>query len=189
MGNSAVGAIVFIINSIAQLYILVLLLRLLMPFLHIPFNNPLAQGILRLTSPLVLPVRRLLPPIGRLDTATLAVAFGIQYLTLLLTMLLYRHAPAILPIALTTLIDLVILTIRLFVFAIIVRVILSWFGGSGAYNPAIALIDRLTEPVLRPFRRVIPPIGGIDISPAIAIILLIALTILIAGLKPLPFYP
>ena len=187
MGNSAIGAIVFIINSLAQLYILVLLLRLLMPFLHIPFNNPLAQGIVRLTSPLVLPVRRLLPPIGRLDTATLVVAFGIQYLTILVIMLLFRLTPAILPIAATALIDLVILTIRLFIFAIIVRVVLSWFGSGGGYNPAIALIDRLTEPVMRPFRRLVPTIGGIDISPVFALVLLLALTMLISGLKPLPF--
>ena len=187
MGNSAIGAIVFIISSLAQLYILVLLLRLLMPFLHIPFNNPLAQGILRLTSPLVSPVRRVLKPAGRLDTATLVVAFGLQYLTILVIVLLLKSRPSILPIAVTAIIDLVILTIRLFIFAIIVRVVLSWFGGGTAYNPAIALLDRLTEPVMRPFRRFVPPIGGIDISPAIAIILLIALTILISGLKPLPF--
>jgi len=187
MGNGAIGAIVFIINSLAQLYILVLLLRLLMPFLHIPFNNPLAQGIVRLTSPLVLPVRRLLPPIGRLDTATLVVAFGIQYLTILVIMLLYRLTPAILPIAITTLVDIFILTIRLFIFAIIVRVVLSWFGGGGGYNPAIALIDRLTEPVMRPFRRLVPTIGGIDISPVFALVLLLALTILISAWKPLPF--
>lgn len=186
MGNSAVNAIVFVIRSLAQLYILVLLLRALMPFLHIPFNNPLAQGILRLTSPLVLPVRRLLRPVGRLDTATLIVAFAIQYLTILVIMLLLRRTPSILQIALTALIDLVVLTISLFIFAIVVRVVLSWIGG-GSYNPAVDLIERLTEPVMRPFRRLVPPIGGIDISPAIAIILLIALTILIGGLKPLPF--
>jgi YggT family protein len=83
MPNSATNAIIFIISSLAQLYILVLLLRLLMPWLRIPFNNPLSQGILRLTSPLVVPVRRLIPPIGRVDTATLVVAFAIQYLTIL----------------------------------------------------------------------------------------------------------
>lgn len=187
MGNSASNAIVFIINSLAQLYILVLLLRLLMPLLRIPFNNPLSQGILRLTSPLVVPVRRLLPPVGRIDTATLVVAFGIQYLTILVIMLVLGLAPSIVPVTITAVVDLVILTIRLFVFAIIVRVILSWLASGGTPNPAVSLIDALTEPVLRPFRRLIPPIGGLDISPVFAIILLMAATILIAGLKPLPF--
>lgn len=185
MPNSATTAIIFIISSLAQLYILVLLLRLLMPWLRIPFNNPLSQGILRLTSPLVVPVRRLIPPIGRLDTATLVVAFAIQYLTILVIVLILRAAPAIVPIALTALLDLVILTIRLFVFAIIVRVILSWLSPGGTYNPAVSLIESLTEPVLRPFRRLIPAIGGFDVSPVFAIILLMALTILISGLRPL----
>ncbi len=186
MGNSATNAIVFIINSLAQLYLLVLLLRLLLPWIRINFNNPISQAILRLTSPLVLPVRRLLPPIGRLDTATLVVAFGIQYLVILVIMLIVGRAPSILPIAITSIANLVTLTINLFIFAIIIRIVLSWLGAGGGYNPAVAIIDAITEPVLAPFRRRIPSIGGLDISPVFAIILLSALAILVSGFKQLP---
>ena len=84
MGNSATSAVVFIVSVLAHLYLLVLLLRLLLPWMGANFRNPLAQAILRLTSPLVIPVRRVIPPVGRLDTATVIVAFGIQYLTVLL---------------------------------------------------------------------------------------------------------
>lgn len=185
MGSSATNAIVFIIESIAQLYLLVMLLRLLMPWMNINFNNPISQAILRLTSPLVLPVRRILPPIGKIDTATLVVAYGIQYLTLLVVVLIWGLPPTILPIAIGAAVGLVTLTLRLFVFAIIIRIVLSWLGGSGAHNPAIALIDAITEPLLRPFRRLIPPIGGFDISPVFAIILLSAAGILVSGLSPL----
>jgi YggT family protein len=186
MGSSATSAIVFIINSIAQLYLLVLLLRLLLPWMGINFNNPVSQAILRLTSPLVVPVRRVLPAIGKIDTATVVVAFGIQYLTILVIVLIWRVPPSILPIAITAAVNLVILLLRLFIFAIIIRIILSWLGGAGTYNPAIVVIDAITEPALRPFRRVIPPIGGLDISPVFAIILLSAAAILISGLKQLP---
>ena len=186
MGNSATNAIVFIVNSLAQLYLLVLLLRLLLPWIRINFNNPISQAILRLTSPLVLPVRRLLPPIGRVDTATLVVAFGIQYLAILIIMWILGRTPAIAPIAVTSIVNLVILTINLFIFAIIIRIVLSWLGAGGSYNPALAIIDAITEPVLRPFRRRIPPIGGLDISPIFAIILLSALAILVSGFKQLP---
>ena len=185
MGNSATSAIVFIINSLAQLYLLVLLLRFLLPWMGINFNNPISQAILRLTSPLVIPVRRILPPIGKIDTATVVVAYGIQYLTILIIVLIWRLPPSILPIAITAAVNLVILTLRLFVFAIIIRIILSWLA-SGSYNPAVAIIDAITEPVLRPFRRRIPSIGGLDISPIFAIILLSAAAILISGLKQLP---
>lgn len=185
MGNSATSAIVFIINSLAQLYLLVLLLRFLLPWMGINFNNPISQAILRLTSPLVIPVRRILPPIGKIDTATVVVAYGIQYLTILVIVLIWRMPPSILPIAITAAVNLVILTLRLFVFAIIIRIILSWLA-SGSYNPAVAIIDAITEPVLRPFRSRIPSIGGLDISPIFAIILLSAAAILISGLKQLP---
>lgn len=186
MGNSATNAIVFIINALAQLYLLVLLLRLLLPWIRINFNNPISQAILRLTSPLVLPVRRLLPPIGRVDTATLVVAFGVQYLAIFVIMLIVGRTPSIMPIAITSIVNLVVLTINLFIFAIIIRIVLSWLGAGGGYNPALAIIDAITEPVLAPFRRRIPPIGGLDISPVFAIILLSALTILISGFKQLP---
>ncbi len=183
MGNSAYSAVIFIIHSIAQLYLLVLLLRLFLPWLGINFNNPISQGILRLTSPLVIPVRRILPPIGKIDTATLLVAFGIQYLSIFVIVLILGLTPSILPITVTAIVELAILTIRLFVFAIIIRIVLSWISPAGSYNPAIAVIDAITEPVLRPFRRLVPPIGGLDISPIFAIILLSAAAILISGLK------
>lgn len=186
MGSSATTAIVFVINSIAQLYLLVLLLRLLLPWMGINFNNPISQAILRLTSPLVVPVRRVLPPIGKIDTATVVIAYGIQYLTIFIIVLIWRVPPSILPIAITAAVNLVTLTLHLFVFAIIIRIVLSWLGGAGTHNPAIAVIDAITEPVLRPFRRAIPAIGGLDISPVFAIILLAAAAILVGGLKQLP---
>ena len=91
----------------------------------------------------------------------------------------------IVPIAATAAVKLVTLTIWLFVVAIIIRIVMSWMGG-GAYNPAMAIIDSLAEATLRPIRRFIRPSGGIDLSPYVAIVLLIALTILIGGLKMLP---
>ncbi len=186
MGSSATNAIVFVIDAIARLYLLVLLLRLLLPWMGINFNNPVSQAILRLTSPLVVPIRRVLPAIGKIDTATVVVAYGIQYLTILVIVLIWGLPPAILPIAITAAVNLVMLLLHLFVFAIIIRIVLSWLGGGGTYNPAIAMIDAITEPVLGPFRRLVPPIGGLDISPVFAIILLSAGAILLSGLKQLP---
>lgn len=185
MTSSATSALVFIINAISQLYLLVLLLRLILPWLRADFRNPLAQAILKLTSPLVVPVRRLVPPIGRFDTATIIVAFVIQYASILVIALIYGWPPAIVPIAVTAAVNLVVLTLRLFVFAILIRVILSWIA-PGTYNPATAIIDTLTDPVLRPFRRIVPPLGGLDLSPLFAIILLSAIAIFLSGAKMLP---
>ena len=98
MTGSATNALIFIIQSFAQLYLLVLLLRLLMPWLRANFNNPLAQAILRATSPLVVPLRRIVPAIGRLDTATVVIAFSIQYLIILIIAALRGWPLSILPI-------------------------------------------------------------------------------------------
>ena len=178
-------ALVFIISTIAQLFLLVMLLRFWLPWLRADFRNPIAQGILRLTSPLVVPVRRVIPPIGRLDTATVIVAFALQYLTVLVILTINGISPAILPIAATSVIDLVMLSLRLFTFAIIIHIILSWIA-PGTYNPATAFIAMLVEPVLRPFRSLIRPIGGLDISPIFAIIALQAVAIFAGTLRPFP---
>ena len=178
-------AIIFIISTIAQLYLLVMLLRFWLPWLGADFRNPIAQGILRLTSPLVIPIRRVIPPIGRLDTATIFIAFALQYLTVLIILTISGAKAGIAPIALTALVDLVLLSLRLFTFAIFIHIILSWIA-PGTYNPATAFISMLVTPVLQPFRKWIPPMGGLDISPMFAIIGLMALSILIGSYKPFP---
>ncbi len=184
MPSNITSAIVFIINAFTSLYLLVLLLRLWLPLLQADFRNPLAQGILRLTSPVVVPVRRVVPPLGRLDTATVLVAFIIQYVTVYLLLMIVGQTAGIVPIAVTAIVKLVVLSVNLFVYAVFIRVILSWIA-QGSYNPATAIITTLTEPVLRPFRRILPAMGGFDLSPILAIILLLAVTIVINGFKPL----
>ncbi len=178
-------ALIFIISTLAQLFLLVMLLRFWLPWLRADFRNPIAQGILRITSPLIIPVRRIIPPVGRLDTATVVIAFAIQYLTVLVILALSAVTPTIGPVALTSLIDLVLLSLRLFTFAIFIHIILSWIA-PGTYNPATAFISMLVEPVMRPFRRVIRPIGGLDISPIFAIIALQAAAIFLSTLRPFP---
>ncbi len=184
MPSSFIQAIVFIINTLTQLYLFVLLLRLLLPYLGADFRNPIAQAILKVTSPLVIPLRRIIPPIGRIDTATIVVAFAIQYLLIVVLLMILNSGATIAAIAVTSVVNLVLLTVRLFIFAIFIRVILSWIAPQG-HNPALSIIYTLTDRVLRPFQRIIPPMGGLDLSPLFAIIVLMALTIVIAGLKPI----
>lgn len=178
-------ALIFIINTLVQLYLLVLLLRFWLPLLRADFRNPIAQGILRLTSPLVVPVRRVIPPFGRLDTATVLIAFGLQYLTILLILAIDRYTAGIVPIAVTSLIDLIMLSLRLFTFAIFIHIILSWIAPT-THNPATAFIAALVYPVLQPLRSRIPPLGGLDLSPLFVIILLQAFAIFVSTLRPLP---
>ncbi len=177
-------ALYFIIKTLTQLYLLVLLLRFWLPMLGADFRNPLAQGILRITSPLVVPVRRFVPSIGRLDTSTILVAYVIQFLTVLLLLTIGGYRVDTAPIMVTTLIELAALSLNLFFFVILIKIILSWVAPH-THNYATALLTTLAEPVLRPFRRIIPSIGGLDISPVFAIILLQAAVIFLQTLKPI----
>lgn len=177
-------ALYFIIKTLTQLYLLVLLLRFWLPMLGADFRNPLAQGILRITSPLVVPVRRFVPSMGRLDTSTILVAYVIQFLTVLLLLTIGGYRVDTVPIMVTTLIELAILSLNLFFFVILIKIILSWVAPH-THNYATALLTTLAEPILRPFRRIIPSIGGLDISPIFAIILLQAAVIFLQTLKPI----
>ena len=177
-------ALYFIIKTLTQLYLLVLLLRFWLPILGADFRNPLAQGILRVTSPLVVPVRRFVPSIGRLDTSTILIAYVIQFLTVLLLLTIGGYMVDTIPIMVTTLIELAVLSLNLFFFVILIKIILSWVAPH-THNYATALLTTLAEPILRPFRRIIPSIGGLDISPIFAIILLQAAVIFLQTLKPI----
>jgi YggT family protein len=179
-------AIAFIVNTLAQLYLFVLLLRLLLPWFGTDFRNPIAQAILRLTSPCVVPLRRIVPPIGRVDTATVLVAYIIQYITIVVLLMIMGtlDRASFTDIAVTAIVNLLLLALNLFIFAILIRVILSWIS-PGGYNPIVAIIHSITNPVLRPFQRFLPPMGGLDLSPLFAMILLTAVRIIVMGFKPL----
>jgi len=176
------SALIYIIEAFSHLFLMILLLRFWLPWFGADFRNPIAQGILRLTSPLINPVRRFVPSLGRVDTATVVIAFAIQYLTIVTVLKLRGFVLSISMIAVISLFELASLTLLLFMFAIIVRIILSWIAPQ-TYNPATALLATITDPLLRPFRRYIPPLGGFDISPIFAIILLGALNILLDDLQ------
>ena len=176
-------ALYFIVKTLAQLYLLLYLLRFWLPWVRTDFRNPIAQAILRFTSPVIVPIRRFVPPIGRLDTATVLVLLVMQYAIIyVLLMILGQQLPPTI-VAQLTVIELGVYSLNLFFFAILIRIILSWVAPQ-SYNPISAIAGSLAEPVLRPFRRLIPPIGGLDISPIFAVVLLQASVILLQSLKP-----
>lgn len=176
-------ALYFIVSALAQLILLVFLLRFWLPLLRVDFRNPLAQGLLRITSPLIVPVRRLLPPLGRVDTATVLVLLVLQTLTILLLLLLSGRMFQPLSIAVVAVIELATHSLNLFFFVVLISVILSWVAPQ-SYNPVVGMLNGMAEPVLRPFRRIVPTLGGLDISPVFAIILLRAGVILLQSMQP-----
>jgi len=172
-------ALIFIVESVLSLAVFAFLLRFLLSLMRVDFRNPLSQAVLSLTNGLVLPLRRVLPPIRRMDTASLVALVAVQ---LLATFLMFRlRAGALIPfvpLVKLGLISLVTSTIRLFQVLIFVYALLS-FIAPGTYSPVVGLLSSLCEPLLRPLRRVLPVIGGLDFSPLVALIGLQALLILI----------
>jgi len=189
-----IKALIFLIDTFSQLYLLILLLRFWLPLLRANFQNPVSQGILRYTSPLVAPVRRFIPAIGRIDTATLLIAFVIQLVAMLVILALAKvdagaaGMAGLNPtmsyglLAVSAIVRLATLSVTLFIAAIIIRVILNLIGRY--FGPISDMLVDLTEPVLRPIRRIIPPLGVVDLSAYIAVILLFALNMILGDIVP-----
>ncbi|WP_457667461.1 YggT family protein [Thiolapillus sp.] len=179
MGASyATNPLVFILEFVFEAYILVVLLRFFLQLTRADFYNPLSQFIVKVTSPVLVPLRRMIPSMGGMDVAALVLAWGLKAVELLLVILISTGAFAPGYAILGAIPGLVGLTINIFLYAIIIQAILSWVN-PGTYNPAANLLYSLTAPILRPVQRIIPPIGGIDLSPMAAILGLIVLKMLI----------
>lgn len=171
-------ALYFILDTLMTLYTAVLLLRLILQVVRADFRNPIAGAIVQVTNPVVLPLRRLLPPMGKFDTATIAAVVLATLLKLWILSVLFFAAPGPALLLRMTLVDLVQLVLQTYLFAIVLNAILS-FVAPGNYSPAQSLLASICDPVLNPFRRIIPPIGGLDLSPLWAIIAIQALLLLL----------
>ena len=176
----------FLIQTLFGLYILLVMLRFLLQWVRADFYNPLSQFIVKVTNPPLLPLRRIVPGFGGLDSAALVLMLLLKYAELLLLSLLPGHSlPNLLGLGVLTLVELFSLGVNVFLFGIFIQAILSWIGGA-SYNPVASLLYQLTAPVLRPFRNLIPPVSGMDLSPMAAIIALyLAMLLIIAPLQDL----
>jgi len=176
-----VSALIYIVETLLSLVFFVFLLRLLLQLVRADFRNPLAQAFVRLSNPLILPLRRLLPPAGKVDSASVV---AVVLIALAEVGIVYALRIGGLPPLLTwlRLAALGVLTKVLWVYfyAIVLYALLSLIA-PGQHSPVSALLASLCEPVLRPFRRLIPSVAGLDLSPLWACIALQALLILLRG--------
>jgi YggT family protein len=173
------AALLYLIDTLLSLAQLCFLLRLLLQWARADFRNPLLRAIVQLTSPVLVPLRRLLPAIGRLDTASVLVVIALALLRVSMGSLMSGAGlpPLLLWVEVATL-QILRLVLWTYFFAIFLYATLS-FIAPGTYSPAQGLLNSLCEPVLRPFRRLIPPLANLDLSPLWAGILIQALLILV----------
>lgn len=172
-------AFVFILRTVFDLYVLTFALRLILQWATVDRRNPMVEFILRVTGPLVIPLRRVLPPAGRIDTATLVALLVLQIVgTFLLVRIGCVGEPTVFQVLALAVISVAKLVLNVFFWSIIIYVILSWVS-PGGHNPMAGVIAAIAEPVLAPFRRLIPLIGGVDLSPVFVLIAIQAVSMLL----------
>ena len=165
-------AAVYILQTIGSLYLLIVLLRFILQLVRADFYNPLSQFIVRATHPLLKPLRKVIPSFAGLDLASLVLAILVQLVLMALTLLLLGYElnnP--LQLLIWSIIGVTALFLKVFFFALIISVILSWVA-QGSHNPTAMLINQICEPLLSPIRRILPSMGGLDLSPIVAFLLL-----------------
>jgi YggT family protein len=165
------AAAMFVLETLFDLLTGAFLLRCILQLARAPFQNPLSQLIVAVTNFAVRPVRRVVPAIGRLDTASLLLALLTQLLLQSILLWLggvaFSTAQAYAALFGLAALELVKITLYILLYAVIFHALLSWIN---PHTPFAPVLDSLTRPVLRPLRRVIPPLGGVDLSPLVACI-------------------
>jgi YggT family protein len=172
-------AIRYIVDTLLWLLTLAFMLRLMFQLVRADFRDPMADAIVRITNWLVMPLRRILPPIRKVDSATvvavLLMACLRSFVVIALSGLQINDVELFLRI---TLIDLVRLVLNIYLFAMLLYA-LSSYVSPGGYAPGVRLLAQLCEPILKPVRKIIPPIGQIDFSVLWVSIIIGALLVLI----------
>lgn len=182
-GNYLTNAGIFLVDFVFGLYILAVLLRFLLQFVRADFYNPLAQAIVTITNPPLKPLRRVIPALRSLDTSSLVLMFGLQMISSFLIFLLLGISPNILGLIVTAVGELLEKTVYVFMFAIFIQVVASWLAPA-THNPVLGIVNSLTAPIMRPARKLIPPMGGLDLSPMVAIVgLTLCLMLLVQPVK------
>ncbi len=174
------NAVTFLIDTLFDLYLMVVLLRIWLQLVRADFYNPFSQFVVKATNPLLMPLRRIIPGLGGIDLAAVILAIAVATLKIVVQLSMAGGGipfPAVLMFGMITVLQ---EAFTLVFWILIIRAILSWV--SQGRNPIEFVMIQLTEPFLAPIRRVLPSLGGLDLSVLVAIIALQALQILFTDL-------
>jgi YggT family protein len=179
MGSSYLtNPLVFLVQTLFGLYIVAVMLRFLLQLVRADFYNPISQFLVKATNPPLKLFRRIIPGFGGIDISSLILAWLLKAIELFLVLTIAGTSINLIAPFIWAIPELVELLINIYLFSILIQVILSWVN-PGSYNPAAALLYSLTGPVMRPAQKILPPMGGIDLSPMLVMIGLILLKMLL----------
>jgi YggT family protein len=172
-------ALLFVLDALLTLVVIAFLLRLLLPLVRADLRNPVGQAVLKVTNPVVMPLRRLLGSAGRIDLASLVALLLVQLAGTAALHLVADRSLAPLALLVSAVRELAQTALQFYFVAVLLYALLSWIGPAGR-GPAAHLLGRLCEPLLAPVRRIVPPLGGLDLSALFVLIGLQALQILLS---------
>jgi len=170
----------FLIDTVVSFLVFLLLARFHFQWLRVPFRNPMGDFLLATTNWVVIPARRVVPALAGFDLATVILAWLIQALGLWAQAAIATAEPGAAAIAAVAAVDLVRYSVYILVFAVFVQVAISWINPDAPLGP---LFDMVTRPFLRPLRRYVPPVGRVDLSPLVLLVILYVLLIPLAHLR------
>ncbi len=176
--HAANNVLTFLIHTLFTLYIGAILIRMILSATRADFYNPISQFLVTITNPVLVPLRKIIPSIGPIDTASWVLVLGLKALEVFLLFYLKGLQPSIDILILSTILQVIIMLISIFLYAVIIRAILSWFAGMNmGNNPILSLLNSITEPLLAPVRKVLPPVGMFDLSAMVVILILYSILI------------
>ena len=163
-------SLTLLVNVFFNLLMLLVLLRFLLQLVRADFYNPISQAIAKMTNPVLLPLRKIIPGVGGFDVASLVLLLLAEMLATAILGLVHGYGlVSPLYIILWAPLGVVSLFLSFYFFAILVSIILSWVA-PGSPSPVVYLLHQLTQPVMAPFRKLLPPLGGLDLSPILVFV-------------------
>ncbi len=161
----------FLIQTLFGFFALVVMLRFLLQWVRADFYNPLVQFVVKLSNPALVPLRRVIPGLMGVDMAALVLVLAIECVKIICLVLLESGRPSVAGVLVVALADTIALLITVYFWGIIIQALMSWLN-QDMRHPLRVLLWQLTAPVLRPAQTVLPPMGGIDLSPILVLIVL-----------------
>ena len=176
--TAANNILTFLVSTLFTLYISAVLIRIILAMVRADFYNPISQFIVTITNPLLLPLRKFLPSVSKIDTASWLLATALQVLELAILFSFQSIQLSAGTLIITAIFKLLIIFVTIFLYAVLIRAILSWFPSPQMYqNPLFSILTAITEPLMRPVRKVIPAVGAFDLSALVVILLLYSILI------------
>lgn len=181
MNAPLILATFYLLDTLFSIVILLILLRFLLQVVRADFYNPLSQFVVKMTNPIVVPLRRIIPGYAGIDLTSLLLAYTLCILHLVANAtLIGAHMPSIFALLILGSAKLLSHLLSFYFYAILIIVFMSWVT-QGAHNPIVSVLRQLTHPISAPVQKIIPPISGFDLSPVVVIMGIKLMEILVVG--------